>query len=143
MDRYSVLILFKDELAIGGKEEEGGFPIPIKSYTIQKHLNILVSKNDNKGKNKYDAAQNSLSLEKSNVKIAKAKEIDGDYFVWGWWKKPGESHNKMFRILKNICAEGHYITALLYNRYMRRSYTVKIHDIYYIPFASTVSIPRH
>jgi hypothetical protein len=148
MDSYSVLILFKDDLAKVGKgegkdEEEGGFPIPIKSETIQEHLNILGSKNDKKSKSKDDTAQNSLSLEKSNVKIAKAKEIDGKYFVWGWWKKPGESHNKMFRILKDICDKGENINALLYNRYMRRSYTAKIHDIYYVPFASTISIPRH
>jgi hypothetical protein len=139
MNKYSVLILFKDDLTIGGKE---GFPIPSRSDTIQTHLGISVKNDDSKN----NAEQNFFhfkELGKSMFRKAEAKEIDGDYFVWGWWKKPGESHNKMFRMLKDICDKGDTITALLYNRYMRRIYTAEIHDIYYVPFASTVSIPHN
>jgi hypothetical protein len=137
MNQYSILVLFKDDLSIGGKDE---FPITTKSETIKQHLFTLESNNDRSSKEQF-----FFQFEDSNNSVLRrveVKEICDNNFVWGWWKKPGESHNNLFKIMECICQKGEVINALLYNRYMRRIYTAEITDIYYVPYASTVSIPH-
>jgi hypothetical protein len=141
MTQYSVLLLFKDDLSIGGKDE---FPITIKSETIKQHQCILQGivddnlNNDNKEQFlfQFEDSENSI------LRRAEVNEIDDKNFVWGWWKKPGESHNNLFKKIESICKNGEVVNALLYNRYLRRIYNAEITDIYYVPYASTVTIPH-
>jgi len=138
MTQYSVLLLFKDNLSIGGKDE---FPITIKSYTIKKHL-LALKGSDASNKKKEQYLLQFEDSEKSVLRRVEANAIVDGNFVWGWWKKPGESHNTLFKIIKEACKEEGFINALLFNRYMRRIYTAEITDIYYVPYASTVTIPN-
>ena len=137
MNQHSILVLFKDNLTIGGKDE---FPITIKSETIREHQEMSENTINEEQKNNE---QSFLHFKEDSIlRNVDVKEITPGNFVWGWWKKPGESHNNMFKIIYDICQEDGFVNTLLYNRYMRRIYTAKITDIYYVPYASTVSIPE-
>jgi len=61
--------------------------------------------------------------------------------VWGWWRKPWESHGQLLAALQLAARSREKPVALLYNQYLRRLYQATIHDVYFEPQLTTVVAP--
>lgn len=61
--------------------------------------------------------------------------------VWGWWRKPWESHNELFAALREGTRSATKPVAFLYNQYLRRLYHSTVHDVYFESGLSSVVVP--
>ncbi len=147
----TLLLLYKDNLAGSGEES---FSLTTTSNTIKKHL--LASKgiiNDSGesplanvvGENPENlrrvGTESSLQQQKSIIGNAEVSAIPEGFFVWGWWRKAGETHDKLLQYLKGRCDQKLYPHVLLYNNYLRRIYGADLYDLYFEESASTVQLP--
>ena len=61
--------------------------------------------------------------------------------VWGWWRKPWETHLNVLHALRAALDRGANPSVLLYNQYLRRLYQATLRDMYFEPALTTVKIP--
>lgn len=116
----ALLLIYKDPL---DGELFTGSSLTGPSYTIDRHLRAASGEVED---------QLEIGLEDApygNPRVQRSPPTD--CAVWGWWRKPWESHDSLFKLLKTECEEGRRPDVILYNQYQRRAYEATLHDLYW------------
>jgi len=140
-DDLTLLLLFKDP-----PELSTGFVLATQSSTITKHKEIVLTPgvSEISETNATKARQLILFLPTlAQIKLPSAKEVPVNCCIWGWWRKPWEHNDNLLKTLSQFCENNKRPDVLLYNQYLRKIYKAKLHDVYFIPKASSVEIPSN
>lgn len=138
----TLLLLFKDELSTSGQE---GIALVTESMTIARHIEAARRMELSAEPEPIQLIMNGCAAENaehvSSISHPKVKPVPTGCFVWGWWRKPWETHHKLLPVLKEICDRGDKPTVFLYSQYLRRIYQAILHDLYFVPETTTVELP--
>jgi hypothetical protein len=128
---YYLLLLFKDELPDATGQ---GFPLVSDSPSITQHLVLQGGK---------PADETLFPIEDLEAQPKSPQAVTSGSCVWGWWRKPWESHPALFARLRQACEAGEAPCALLYNQYLTHIYAAKVRAIYFDPWLTTSVIPAN
>ncbi len=142
--RQYLLLAFKDDLK---KASEQGFSLVAESYSIWQHMEMVRKASDEKPSVAVSSAklaieQMPLFSEPEFGPVA-GEEVDVGCCVWGWWRKPWETHPLLLQQLADACHTSENPKVLLYTQYQSRLYEATLHAVYYKPFLTTVAIPSN
>jgi len=156
---HCLLLLFKDDLPL---KLGRGFPLTTQSRTILRHRAIT----DPEAARELQAIEGtgteaeggsadrtSVTLQVSQMRLFPFPEESRtdplwpapppeDCCVWGWWRKPWESHPALFAQIQNYLTAAKIMDVLLYNQYTRWIYNAKLHGVYFREFLTSVRIPQ-
>ena len=141
----ALLLIYKDPL--GGDPLAGSYTRS-QSVTISEHLQVRrstpPSQDANSPSGSVSLLTDQLSLfDASGGNIRYKKEAGLGCSVWGWWRKTWETHHSALASLKQAIERGAKPSVLLYNQYLRRLYKAILHDLYFEPNLTSVTVPAY
>jgi hypothetical protein len=136
-----LLLFFKDDLG----EQTPGYPSAVVSPTIKAHSDCAQNPSPAaklKDEYLYEAELfDKKDVGQSIAMMPVVEKIPQGCCVWGWWRKGWEHNDGLLKLFKDVCKAGGRPTVILYTQYLRMAYKAKLHDVYFVPEASTVEIP--
>lgn len=143
-----LLLIYKDPL---GDDRLGGSPLTSASPTLVQHLQLSKPEELPPGVSAELEAAGLPVPPTAGSQFALFPVVAGNArcqrpvpegcAVWGWWRKPWETHQRLLARLQRACAGGVQPKLLLYNQYLRRMYHAVLRDVYYEPDLTTITVP--
>jgi len=150
-DQYRLFLIYKDLLV---DDTVAGSPLVSKSRTIALHLWAAHPECSPRDFGLDPERLSSLELPPvgtlGQMELFQARHgnprcersVPSGAAVWGWWRKPWESHHQILDRLAAAIDGGFYPQVLLYNQYVRRLFHARLFDLYFEPGLTTVVIPE-
>lgn len=136
---YQLLLVFKDSL----QEPRGtSFPVPDDSPTIRAHKSIVETLGRSPSTRPQQVIQSNLFISPDLGNRRCSIEVEPETCIWGWWRKPWETHYRTLAMLRDACSQGVRPKVLLYNQYYRWIYRAQLRAVYFEPSATSVRIPQ-
>ncbi len=135
-----LLLFFKDDL----RKQTPGYPSAVVSPTIIAHADCVqetLPRTEPTDEYLYEEELfDKKDISQSIAMMPPVKRIRDGCCVWGWWRKGWEHNDELLRVFKDVCEAGGRPSVILYTQYLRMAYEAKLHNVYFVPEASTVEI---